>query len=524
MSRLYDFAMRSVPFITAIIAFLSVGMKAAVASDYLPNDTLEYEGRMTATAGRGDFAPFYISANRFGTITSARNIFVKGKIEKKINKANRFSYGFVAELIGGASNGVEYERYSARDEEWYTHKEYPGRFRIEQLYGEIKWRSVEVMLGMKEKGSSLLTHGLSSGDMTLSANSRPIPQLSAGFVDFQDIPFTKGWLQIEGELSYGKFTDAGWWKNHADYYSSKLASGTWFTYRRVYFRTKPDRMLTVTFGVQSSAQFGGKTEYYYRGKYVKTDNRGIKFADFFKILFPPAAGKIEDFAIGNTLGSWDARFDLRLRNEEVVSAYFEWPWEDGSGMAKRNGLDGLYGIEYRNGKKRGAISDIVVEYLDLTNQSGPIHWAPGDHPGTGLTGQATGADDYYNNAYYNSYANYGMGMGNAMVMSPLYNRDGYMAFIGNRMRGFHVGAEGWAGKEVKWKFLGSWRKAYGNGFIALLPPRSSFSFFGGASWSPERFKGWSACLGVGLDRGKLPGNAFGLEIGLTYKGKIGYGR
>ncbi len=35
-----------------------------------------------------------------------------------------------------------------------------------------------------------------------------------------------------------------------------------------------------------------------------------------------------------------------------------------------------------------------------------------------------------------------MGMGRATVMSPLYNTDGYMSYVGNRTRGIHVGVEG----------------------------------------------------------------------------------
>ena len=36
-----------------------------------------------------------------------------------------------------------------------------------------------------------------------------IPGVEAGFLGFQNIPFTNGWVQIGGAISYGRFTDDG---------------------------------------------------------------------------------------------------------------------------------------------------------------------------------------------------------------------------------------------------------------------------------------------------------------------------
>ncbi len=36
-------------------------------------------------------------------------------------------------------------------------------------------------------------------------------------------------------------------------------------------------------------------------------------------------------------------------------------------------------------------------------------------------GNADGADNYYNNTWYNGYASYGMGIGSPMFPSPIYN-------------------------------------------------------------------------------------------------------
>ncbi len=96
-------------------------------------------------------------------------------------------------------------------------------------------------------------------------------------------------------------------------------------------------------------------------------------------MFIPREGTGEGFYQGNSLGSWDFKARYAFSGGSQLSAYFEWPWEDGSGIGKMNGWDGLWGLQY-NFAKAGAVSKIVVEYFDFTNQSSTVHWAPSDDP------------------------------------------------------------------------------------------------------------------------------------------------
>ena len=63
-------------------------------------------------------------------------------------------------------------------------------------------------------------------------------------------------------------------------------------------------------------------------------------------------------------------------------------------MAKLNGWDGLWGVEYKSNHKQ-AINGIVIEYLQTTNMSGPLHGLQNS-----VVGKTGGADNYYNNGYY----------------------------------------------------------------------------------------------------------------------------
>ena len=502
--------------ITAILLLqIFVRVSASEASDTFAI----WGAEALAGVSSGNFAPHYISANRYGIISSGNNVLISPRIIRPLNHGSRFSYAFGAQIYGGYNSSVEYSRYDADAGKFVNQSMHPSRLWIQQLYATAKWRCLFITAGMKEYEPVLVDRNLSSGDLIHSGNARPIPQVRAGFVDFQPVPFTSEILKVDGELAYGKFADAKWWENHSDRYNSFSTSGIWYVYRRLYLRLDTSRLFSLTLGGKAASQFGGKTVYLKKGEVDRVDNRGIHFEDFFKMIIPVDRTK-EGFYQGNTLGSWDIKAEFRLDNGVKLSAYLENPWEDGSGMAKQNGFDGLYGVELKMPGEKPVIEGAVVEYLDLTNQSGPIHFNPDDYSGTAMTSEATGADDYYNNKYYNSYANYGMIAGTPMVMSPIYNLDGYNNVIGNRLRGVHAAARGWIPCHIQWELKFGWRKAYGNGFYALVPPRHSYSALASVKWVEPRSSRLSVKGSFGLDRGNLPGNTFGAEISVAYSGVI----
>ena len=161
-----------------------------------------------------------------------------------------------------------------------------------------------------------------------------------------------------------------------------------------------------------------------------------------------------------------------------------------------------------------------MEYLDFTNQSGPIHFDPSDSPGTSVPDHVSGADDYYNNASHNSYAYYGQSMGTPAMMAPIYNRDGFPGFIGNCLRGFHVGVEGELSSSVGYRLKGGYRKAWGTGKCMLKTPIHETAVMLETDWHPEKLaRGLGVKVQVELNRGTMPGNAFGALVGVRYRMK-----
>lgn len=477
---------------------------------------VNYEASLTAGTGSGDFAPYYISSLRHGRFTQADNVQAEVRLWHEMDYSRRFSFGFGADVIGGYSSAVNYERYDKETNGWYFHKERPAAFRIQQLYAELKYRAVFFNIGMKEHGSAILPQSLTSGDLIASGNARPIPEIRSGFIDFQDIPFTRQWLQISGEVAFGKMMDNDWWRDHYNYYNGHIATDELYNYKRCYFRTKPTEPFSVTFGMQAAAVFGGTNRYYNRGVIMWEDKWPSGIKEFFKMILPSKDG-VEGFVSGNHLGTWDIKARYQLKSGHEISAYTSWLWEDGSGIGKLNGWDGLWGIGYK-APSRSLVSGAVVEYLDFTNQSGPIHFSPDDFPGTNVPDHVSGADDYYNNAAHNSFAYFGQSIGTPAMMAPIYNRDGYLGFIGNRLRGFHIGVEGSLSPTVDYRLKGGYRKAWGTGKMMLKTPIHETAVMAEADWHPGRkLKGFSLNVQAELNRGTMPGNAFGVLVGLRYR-------
>lgn len=500
---------------------------AAVASFATAQVQLDYEAGMTMNAGSETLAPYYIMAGRGGTVTQQHSALLHAGINHKMDTTTRLSWGAGVELWGGWASSTDYLRFSpvetvsGIDIGPWVNPQHPARAWVQQAFAEGKYRGVYVTLGQKQHHSALLNDALSSGDMTMSSNARPMPGMRAGFVNFQNIPFTHGWVQIDGELGYYKMTDDHWLKNHYNEYNHFVTTGSWLHYKNLYLRTKPGQRVVFTVGMQAACQFGGTRIVREEGIVTQEIKQKSDLEAFFKAFIPGSSTDVEgeEYYEGNHQGSWDIAMDVNLNNGAIVRGYYQSPWNDGSGIGKLNGFDGLWGIEYKAAQP-GIISGAVVEYIDLTNQSGPIHWAPADFEGTPITSEATGADDYYNNYAFNGYQALGQSIGSPFVPGPIYNLNGYMRFRDTMIRGFHAGINGNVGSQLAYRLLGSYRKAWGTPFVPRLEPATCTSLMLEATYSPSKVNGLDIKAQLALDHGKLLGNNVGALVSVTYNGNF----
>ena len=476
-----------------------------------------YRLGIVLNASDSELAPYYISSNQGACITQKNSALAYASVHHAMNKTSRLSWGAGLTLVGGYTSSAGYERYVGNGQ-FEVQKQHPARVWLQEAFVESKYRSIFAVAGQSYKQSPIVNGALSSGDLVWSNNARPPVGLRAGFIGFQDIPFTKGWVQLTGEFGYFRQYDDKWLENHYNYYNHFITTGTWLHYKSMHFRTKPTQPFVFTFGAQSACQFGGTANYYEDGKVTHTVKMDADAKAFFRTFIAGSGGNSagDSFVEGNHLGTWDIALEYKLNQSEKLRAYTQWLWEDGSGIGKMNGFDGLWGLEYRTDHYNKLITGAVIEYIDFTNQSGPIHWTPNDRPGTPITSHSSGADDYYNNYIYNGYQSRGMSIGSPFVKSPLYNQDGYMRYRDNVLRGFHAAITGYLSDRWVYSLMGSYRKAWGTPIIPRAGSVDDFSMMLATGY--EFHRDWHITAQVAMDRGSLYGNHFGACMGFYYTG------
>ena len=497
------------------IAFISLlALSSGVRA--LADIPVEYKASVTAQASSASLSPYMLGSWNEGRYAEGNGIWQEASVLKRLDKTRRWSWSAGIGYMAGIGSETDYDRWDETTKTWGVSGARRNAFRITQLFGELKYRQAFLTIGMKNTTSGIVDGRLSSGDLTRSNNASPIPGIAVGFLDFQNIPFTNGWVQIDGELMYGKMMDSNFKEREFNCFSGLEALDILYNYKRCYFRTNPQKNFYVTIGMQAAAFFGGRAYEYKKGAVVAFDDRGFHVKDLLQAFFPREGG--EAYYEGSHLGSWDMKVVYRFKDGSKMNAYFEWPWEDGSGIGRMNGWDGLWGVQY-NFAREGIVSKVVMEYLDFTNQGGPIHYAPADHPNSSMTGQASGSDDYYNNGFYGAYTNYGMSIGSPFLIAPLYNRDGMLSYLHNRARGFHIALEGQPFERMGYQVKVGYEVAGGSGWFPSYRKCRSTSALVELRMAPNRkIPGLDLCVKVAFDKGALRGDNFGAQLQIGYRG------
>ena len=498
----------------ATIAFMSVNNPTQMPQD-------AYTVGLVMNACNSELAPYYIASNRGGVVTQQYSALATAGLYHNMDNRKRVAWGAGITLWGGYASSAGYERYTGNGL-FDVQQQHPARVWLQEAYAMGKYRSIFAIAGQAYKWSPIVNNDLSSGDLVWSNNARPPVGVRAGFSGYKDIPFTRGNLQLTGEFGYFRQFDDKWLENHYNYYNHFITTGTWLHYKSLHFRTRPDKPWVFTIGAQSACQFGGKADYYEDGQVTRSVKMDADAKAFWRTFIAGSGGNSEgdSFVEGNHLGTWDITLEYKSKDAGCLRAYTQWLWEDGSGIGKMNGFDGLWGLEYSSAEWQSIIEGVVVEYIDFTNQSGPIHWTPNDRPGTPITSHSSGADDYYNNYIYNGYQNRGMSIGSPFVKSPLYNQDGYMRYRDNVLRGFHAAVTGWFAPEWNYSLMASYRKAWGTPIIPRAGSIEDFSMMVEVKRIMLGKRNLVATGTIALDHGSLFGNNWGVALGIYYSGSL----
>ncbi len=467
---------------------LLCGLIALFSSVILPenlraqlNYQIETEGKVSGTGQ----TPFWLVNNRQGLATLEKeNAYLRAGVFREMRDSSLWDYRFGLDVAEGYG--------------------YPSRFIVQQMYGDVRYKKAVLSVGSKERWGMLKNHELSSGGMSWSGNARPIPQVrleTDGFVTFPWLLHRQ--LKVNGSISYGWFTDEAFIRR-------KLGSST----DNVLYHGKslilqydiPEKPWSATLGMESHAQFGGE----------RKDLR-----QYFMVLIPSqgdgnsSAGD-QLYMFGSSRGSWHLNISYHPKGYEW-KAYLENFFDDFSGVVKQNGFDGLWGLEYRRTGLQKGITGVVLEYLQTTNQSGPVNWVLHDHPGTDLKIEApTGCDNYYNGAYNSGWTHWGMVNGNPLLSSPIYGKNGVTGIFNSRVKALHLGVSGELSRDWSGRILTTYTRGWGTYGSPFPEISRDYVSLLEVCYAPRYLKQWQFTLSGAMDRGDLYGNNSGFALKIRY--------
>lgn len=479
---------------------------------FCQDKSLSYKLETFGSLSTGDNTPFWMQYHNWGMVPlDANNGYVRGSAfyDQKINN----DWSLNAGLDVAASTPHSYSTV------W-----------IQQLYGELDWKIFRLRIGSKEDYNSFLDPNLSSGDFVVSNNSRPIPEIRAGIPEF--IPFPKSGVNfyIKGNFSIGKFLDSKWQEETATAYNRNYTEDAYSHYKSIYFRigNLQKKPYQFTFGMNHQAMWGG-TIYKYdtnNNEYVKVD-QPQGFSDFLRVVIAKEGGGSSSntdklYVAGSQWGSYIFKYDYRLKNADVVSAYLHHFFDDGSGMTFENYRDNMLGVQYKSEKKQW-ISNAVFEYIYTRQQTGAVHFnLKMDEDHKHLRPKGNGNDNYYNNVeYIQGPSHFGRTMGTPLFLSPEYNDDGRLNFKGSRIIAFHIGLGGYITNDLSYRFLATQGRNWGRYYVPFTEVKSGFATNLDLMYNNPKLKDWDFKLSVGYNTGEFFGDdAFGVGVTVAKRGFI----
>lgn len=481
----------------------------AVADDTL-STTLNYTLTAETAVGTGNHTAYQLVTNRHHILSVRPNTaYVRGGVTLRHPFSSDLSLS--ACLDGVASVHADHKAY------------------LQQCYVNLSYKSFFVEIGSREEPQVVRDDLLSVGSFVKGTNAKPIPQVHLGTNGFWTLPFTRQWVQINFDFGYGKFLDSSYREQlyldnptNNDMYTT----GALYHQKHLYIRTNPAKLFFVMVGIEHAVQFGGACHRRIDGRMV-TITKPESLKAFWNVILPLGDANYfennagEDWVYGNHIGVMTYQLGWNVTPDHQLQAYLDNPFEDGSGVRKGNGWDGLWGLQYSNRSTgRQYVRGAVFEYFQSTNQGGPLHWDSADYPEpirSQIDAFVVGNDNYYNHSFYDSYSHYGMTPGIALITSPRYNADGYSAFCDNRVKAWHLGINGEITDHLSYLVKGSYREGWGTYYNPLPVRHHSFDAMFQASYQ------LGSCListAYAFDKGNIYGDCSTFNFKIQYHGKL----
>lgn len=274
---------------------------------------------------------------------------------------------------------------------------------------------VRITAGLDEEVFGLNDSTLTIGSLSYGNNARPLPKVSIG---------TKGWVKspfLSRVFSFKAYLAHGWFEK------DRVQSGAFLHQKYFYGRAQfLDKKLSLVGGLLHNAQWGGRN-------LSNESTQPTGFANYARIFLGMSGGgdalqTDQQNALGNHLGSYDLRGSYRFKSF-TLSNYWQFLWEDSSGLTPFNWRDGMIGASVTL-NKRGLIDRFVLEVVRTNNQNAQKVGEDGV--------PFLEPDDFFNNGVYKSgWTYYDRVIGSPMLL--VFNADSDARnFIQSKVNAFNI--------------------------------------------------------------------------------------
>ena len=461
-------------FMVLRFAILIIFINITVCNAQMKKPDLFVESGTFISGGRN--TPFWLLSNQYGKYSNNTfNITYSAGAKALFDTSRNIDYGYGVELFNRIDG-----KYNL-----YPH----------ELYMAFKLWFFDIHFGWREETYGNAYQPLTMGNLLWSGNARPMPKISINIPEFTPVPFTKGFLEFKGNLAHGWFENDRYVKHVYMHHKSLIGriGGKW--------------PVNFSYGLHHFAQWGGDSPDY--------GHLPSSFKDFITIFKADSTSDNYNVSgeninrLGNHIGSRNFGLDIKTKKFNM-GLYMQTVFEDSSGEAWRNIKDGFWGIFWENKKVEALIHAVLFEFLNTTDQSGPLH---DYYIGDSLV-VLGGDDNYFNNyIYMDGWTYYDNTICTPLITSNIYDSKTVKTLPNNKVEAYHFAIDGkiWDGQ---YKLLINYNKNYGLHKARYIPPRENICMLASYALFSEKLNGMF-CFDLGLDFGKMYGNNLGLKI--TYK-------
>jgi hypothetical protein len=386
---------------------------------------------------------------------------------------------------------------------------------LPEAYVKARLGIFEVYAGRRREKFGLADSVLSTGSYAWSGNAMPVPKIQISIPTFTPIGITKGWVSVQGTYAHGWFSSSGFIQN------------TMLHQKSFYVRLGREKdIIRVYGGFNHQAVWGGRTNNLKGTGLVPDDGKlPSTLRDYYYVVVGDRWSRTDSSAytnfeitnrVGNHLGSVDIGMEVDLV-KYTVFLYRQSLYEDGSLFYLLNIQDGLNGFRIRRNNPNAIVRDILFEYLNTTNQGGPV-FQIGDP-------YKQGKDNYFNNQQYRDGWGYKEHTIGTPFIPPAYGPNGEYPFgaftANNRVMVYHLGISG--SIPIRWKALNtpityqtklSYSQNYGTYDIPYRPRKDQFSGYFSMIVPFSWLGGMQLAGSAAIDDGTLYKNGFGTYVSL----------